>query len=223
MKRLCFRRQESLFKQISILGVHLANQLVIGLCGGIASGKSTVAQFFFRLGAKIVDADRIGHEVLRSESVKSQILQIWGEKVFNDGEVDRKALAKIVFDDADSRQLAQLEAVTHPSIRQRIEVEIRDAIKQKELAIVLDVPLLFEADWDKVCDKIVFVDTNDEIRKQRAMSRGWSEESWRLREQKQLSVAQKKERSSDIVDASTSKEAIFQQLKSLWKDWGLKT
>ena len=101
--------------------------LVIGLSGGIASGKSAVARLFSDFGARLVNADRIGHEVLHLDDVKSQIFEIWGEEVFKDGEVDRKALAKIVFDQADPRQLPKLEAITHPLIRQQIEREIDEA------------------------------------------------------------------------------------------------
>lgn len=169
-----------------------------------------------------MDADRIGHEVLFLDSVKTQILQIWGEEVFKDGEVNRKALAKIVFDPTNQGQLTKLEAITHPLIRQQIEREISKASNADVQAIVLDVPLLFEAEWHQVCDKIVFVDTKDEVRQQRVLSRGWTIENWRLRESNQLSIVEKQDRSTDLVDGSGSMEEMNKQLISLWSSWGLK-
>ena len=216
-----FRRQ-TLFEHIHPWCNSLEKPFIIGLTGGIASGKSSVAQLFSRLGARIVDADRIGHEILREESVKQQIMEHWGETVFSEGDVNRQALAQIVFDQAGKREsLTKLEEITHPVISRRILDEIEEATNDGFSTIVLDVPLLFENNWDEICDRVVFVDVKDEIRLERALARGWSKENWQTRENEQLSVVEKKRRSSNVVDGSENIEVTFQQVKSLWSEWKL--
>ena len=167
--------------------------VTIGLTGGIASGKSTVATMFSRLGASVLDADRFGHEVLNEEDVKKQIIVTWGNGVFDNGEVDRKALAKIVFDPvAGQKQLTKLEEITHPKIKARILTEIQAAKIGNVIAVVLDAPLLFEAGWDEICDELVFVKTTRELRLARVKKRGWSEDELLKREQRQMDVFQKR-------------------------------
>ncbi len=199
----------------------MGRPLIVGLAGGVASGKSTVAGFFRQLGASVIQADRLGHEVLREEQIKNQIRAIWGEKVFEAGEINRSALATVVFDPAKSQDaLTQLERITHPRIRERIWAEIDASKLASDLAIVLDVPLLFEAGWDEVCDKIVFVNVDSEIRRSRALARGWSEQHWEMRESRQISIAEKKRGSDVVVDNSGDSDATFRQIKLLWTNWG---
>lgn len=199
-----------------------ADPVIIGLTGGIASGKSAVAELLERLGSKVIDADRISHEILENEKVKRQIREIWGEKVFDGGDVNRSLLARIVFDPADNReQLTRLEDITHPRIRSRILDEIESASDSRYTAIVLDVPLLFESGWDDVCDQTIFVDACDSVREKRALARGWTRQEWLDRESQQMPIVDKKRKSSSIIDNSTDLETTFQQIKSLWIRWGL--
>ena len=118
--------------------------LVIGIAGGIASGKSSVADCFERLGAVVLSADKIGHRVLDQLDVKEKILENWGGEVFNEGQVDRAALGRAVFGSADAEhQLAKLEQITHPMIGQRI-VERLAALESSGVpAVVLDAPVMF--------------------------------------------------------------------------------
>src|SRR6185437_13418712 len=106
---------------------------LIGLLGGVASGKSTVAELFRQLGAEVLDADRVGHEVLRMPAVRAAVGGRWGKDVIGpDGEVDRPALAKIVFapPPAGPRQLAELERITHPEIRRRLKTEVDEMARR---------------------------------------------------------------------------------------------
>ena len=99
---------------------------LIGLLGGVASGKSMVAEMFRRLGAEVLDADRVGHEVLRMPAVRAAVGGRWGKDVIGpDGEVNRPALAKIVFAPPPDgpRELAELERITHPEIRRRLQAK----------------------------------------------------------------------------------------------------
>src|SRR5262245_40039116 len=100
---------------------------IVGLLGGIGSGKSTVAEMFRQLGAAVLDADKTGHEVLRQPAIRAAIGGRWGQAVIGpDGEIDRKALAKIVFAPPPEgpRELAELERITHPEIRNRLKTKV---------------------------------------------------------------------------------------------------
>ncbi len=151
------------------------SMLVIGLTGGIASGKSFVAKCFEQLGAEILDADKIGHEVLDLPDVVSQIQATWPQVEIINQRIDRKSLAQVVFEmGIDRRRLNRLEAITHPLIKTRIEGRLTELRDNRNVAAVLDVPLLFEAGWESMCDKIVFVDVDLQIRIARAFqTRGW--------------------------------------------------
>jgi len=196
--------------------------LVIGIAGGIACGKSSAAGEFQRLGAEVLDADRAGHRVLREPSVLEAIRNQWGESVISDGQVDRKALAAIVFSESGQDDLTRLEALTHPRIGQLLKVKISQ-LKSKDIpAVVLDAPVMFKAGWNELCDKIVFVDVPLEIRQKRALaSRGWTSEELALREQKQTPLAVKREKSSDIIDNSGTPKQLVEQVRQLWLRWGL--
>ena len=195
---------------------------MIGLSGGIASGKSTVAQMFARLGAIVLDADRMGHEVLKEDQIKLQVRQIFGDDPFEGNTISRQRLARIVFDPADSgEKLATLEKLTHPVIRARILEQLEKHAKRGAIAIVLDAPLLFKAGWDNLCDKLVFVDCRERDRIQRTTSRGWTVEEFRERERQQTPILEKRNRSSDVVDNSGSEDRTFLQVQQLWESWQL--
>jgi dephospho-CoA kinase len=198
--------------------------LVIGLAGGIASGKSLVASQFQSLGAVVLDADAIGHDVLRDPDVKRLIRQEWGESVFDDGEVSRRAMAEIVFRaEADgARQLKILEQITHPRIGEILTRRLSNLKTIGEThATVLDAPVMFEAGWDRICDKTVFVDAPPEQRIRRARARGWTDSQFYQREARQLPNEIKRAKCSDYVDNSTSIEATFAQVMDLWRRWEL--
>ena len=196
--------------------------LVIGLAGGIASGKSLVARYFSDLGAEVIDADRIGHEVLNDAGVQEQVLATWGDHLFEAGEINRSALSRIVFDaDSGETELKKLEAITHPVINQRINTEIQEKRERGVLAVVLDAPVMFKAGWHEVCDKIVFVDTPLPIRKQRTLDRGWPADELERREAQQLSLVEKKASSADTIDNSKEQQRTFADVKRLWQQWRL--
>ena len=196
--------------------------LVIGIAGGIACGKSSVAECFQRLGATVLNADQIGHQVLYEPSVRQQIRENWGESIFVNGEVDRSALGRIVFDPlrGDS-ELAKLEQITHPLIGQRISDALSHLEQENLPAVVLDAPVMFKAGWDRLCDKIVFVHAEEAIRQQRVAERGWLPEELKRREVRQVSIATKRSRATDVIDNSLSIEETFLQIEALWHRWRL--
>ena len=154
---------------------------VIGLVGRIAAGKSTVARAFERHGAAIIDADRIAHAVLTEPAVIGEIVARFGTGVLGEGgAVNRPALAREVFGPtpAHDQALRDLEGIVHPRIRGVIEARLPDAGdlpagKQDGGLVVLDVPLLMQAGWDRRCDRIVEVACDEPTRQQRLDARGW--------------------------------------------------
>jgi len=194
--------------------------IVIGIVGGIASGKSFVSNVFERKGALRVDADRIGHQVLMETETKKLIKDTWGDCVFDDvGNIDRQKLAEIVFR-PDSNQLVQLEQITHPKINTRLR-DILDESRENYPAAILDAPVLLKAGWNKFCQRILYVDCPKAIRLQRAMQRGWTEEMFNSREASQIDLELKKSISTDTIRGTDSLEEIECQVNDFWQRWGL--
>ncbi|HOM15750.1 MAG TPA: dephospho-CoA kinase [Thermoguttaceae bacterium] len=193
---------------------------IIGLLGGVASGKSVVAQELAQLGACILDADQAGHQVLQMPHVQEAIRTRWGQEVFGpDGQVDRARLAQRVF--ADSAQAVQdrryLEEITHPEIGQLLRCQAQTLAETGCPAAVLDAPLLLEVGWDRWCDKLVFVDAPLEVRQTRALARGWTLEQFAAREAAQWPVEQKRLRADIIIDNSGSLEKTHMQVLRFWQ------
>jgi dephospho-CoA kinase len=193
---------------------------VIGLLGGIASGKSLVAQQLESLGAGILDGDRTGHEVLELPEVRQQIRQRWGERVMNaEGRIDRSAVASIVFAPTPDapRELNFLEQLTHPKIGQLLRKRAADmAASGRYRALVLDAPVMLEAGWHTICDRIVFVDAPRDTRLARAATRGWSEAVFTSREKAQESLDVKRRQADIIIDNSRSAEFTREQVERFW-------
>jgi dephospho-CoA kinase len=193
---------------------------IIGLLGGIGSGKSTVAELFRRLGAAVLDADKAGHEVLRMPAIRAAVGGRWGQEVVGpDGEIDRKALAKIVFAAPPDgpRELAVLERITHPEIRRRLRAEIDELASRGTQIAILDAPVLLKADWDAFCDAIVFIDAPIEQRRARAAARGWSADEFARREASQEPVEEKRRLANFVVDNAGDFGYIGSQVERLWQ------
>jgi dephospho-CoA kinase len=194
--------------------------VTIGIVGGIASGKTAVAECFERLGAEVLQADRLGHEVLRDPIIRQAIHERWGKRVFDEqGEVDRAAIAQIVFGPPPDGpiQRAFLEQLTHPRITQRAEQRIAELAQSGAAkAVVLDAPLLMEAGWDKFCDTIVGVTAPRRERLRRAHQRGWTEADFVAREAAQESLDEKLKRADWVIDNSRSPDDTFRQVQEFW-------
>lgn len=194
--------------------------VVIGICGGVASGKSLVARELERLGAVIVDADRLGHETLENPEVKEAIRHRWGASVFNaDGQVDRPAVAAIVFGPPPDgpTELRFLEQVTHPLIGRKLRERMQQLEQQQVPAVVLDAPVMFRAGWDKHCDYILFVDASRQERLNRARQRGWTESQLQAREAAQESLEWKQQRATHVIDNSGTPAQTAFQIQRFWR------
>ena len=173
---------------------------VIGLLGGIGSGKSTVARAFAQLGCGIVDADALARAALQSDAVRQTLVEWWGSAVLDQaGAVDRAAVARIIFEAPSQKH--RLEALIHPRVREgraRLHARFHDdpAIR----AIVEDCPLLLETGLDKECDVLVFVEASQVTRLARVMnSRGWSESELLRREKNQMPLDRKRAVANYVV------------------------
>jgi dephospho-CoA kinase len=205
---------------------------ILGISGGIASGKSQVTRILESHGAKIIHADRIGHDVLQLPHVQIALTELFGNSILTTHDpanlsppsIDRKQLAKLVFgnsDQATSRR-KQLEALTHPLIRQRIREEIDAAVAENIVDwIVLDIPLLHESSWDKSCDVVWFIDADDSIRLERALQRGWSESDFRLREASQWPVERKRANANLVILNNGSLDSLTSAVEDALKQSSL--
>ncbi len=199
--------------------------VLVGLVGGVASGKSTVARRLATHGAIVIDADRWAHEALEEETVRQAVRERFGASVFDEsGRVIRSALARQVFSDEGGK--AALEALIHPHVRTRIEgrlEELRSEVtagrRAAPVMVVLDVPLLLETPWADRCDHIVFVETSAEQRSERAQrERGWSATEVAQREKFQKPVNAKRRRSDYVIDNSNSLERTDLQVDELYRE-----
>ncbi len=171
---------------------------IIGLAGGIGSGKTEVARILDGLGCVVADADAIARQALREPEVRDTLVGWWGDDVLGaDGEIDRAAVASIAFGDPHERR--RLEALVHPRVAARSR-ELFDAAPPEAPALVIDAPLLFETGLDSECDAVVFVDADEAIRRERVVgSRGWEAAEIARREESQLPLDQKRARADYIL------------------------
>ncbi len=195
--------------------------LVIGIAGGVASGKTLVAKQLENLGAVVVDADCVAHEVLEEAEVREAIGERWGEAVFDaGGRVDRAAIARRVFAPPPDgpTELEYLESLSHPRIRRLLEERMAELAAANTPAAVLDAAVMFKAGWDRQCDKIIFVEAPRQVRLERAIRRGWTEEEFERREAAQESLEVKRDRSDVVLDNSGTAELLEAQVSEFWHD-----
>ena len=201
--------------------------IIIGLIGRIGAGKSTVARRFAVHGGHVIDADRIAHQVLEEPAVIQQIAARFGADVLDaDGRIRRRAVADRVFGPTPdhARALEWLEAIVHPLVRQRIAAELaavraREGGHDGDAVVVLDVPLLVQAGWADLCNRLVVVTCADEIRRQRLAARHWSRAEQEAREaawNRKYAASGLPEGKISTVDASGDLAYTMQQVDLIW-------
>jgi dephospho-CoA kinase len=201
----------------------MPGKLVVGLIGGIGSGKSRVASLLAEQGARVIAADAFGHEALRQPDIKRRAVERWGRELLDErGEIDRRRLGGIVF--ASPQQRRALETLVFPWIERRIAEEIEAAQRDPQVRlIVLDAAIMLETGWNRVCDRLVFVDAPAELRRQRlAEQRGWGPKEVQAREDAQMALADKRRKADHVVDNSGSPEQLCVQIEDLLREWGLR-
>ncbi len=190
---------------------------IIGLLGGIASGKSTVAAQFASLGAAVIDADRIAKDLLHDPKVIQQIRGAFGEKVFDSaGNIDKQKLSDTVFNDPSS--VRTINSIIHPRVMEKTEMLIEQYQAEEGIvAVVLDIPLLMEVGWEKRCDKLVFVDCEEQIRLKRASKRQFFNENLlKKREKFQISLDKKKKISHYIINNNEDLSELTRQISEIF-------
>ena len=194
---------------------HSKSPPVIGLLGGVAAGKSLVAEQFAKMGCEVVDADRIAHELLREPQVRRAVRDRFGDGVLDaSGEVDRRLLAARAF--ANREDLEALEAIIHPETCRRAEKAVAEARRKAVPAVILDAPLILEKGLDRLCDYMVYVSAPAKVRRSRAgQARGWDPSETARREATQVSLKTKQNRADYTVDNSTSPEHTFEQIRTI--------
>jgi dephospho-CoA kinase len=187
---------------------------VIGLSGGIGSGKSTVGRLFGELGCAVFNADALAHEVIEEPEVRAELRAWLGAGVFNpDGSVNRKVVGGRVFSDEGARR--RLNGLIHPRVLLRRDVLMREAMAEPLVkAIVWDTPLLFETGLEGECDVLVFVKALPELRLRRVQaSRGWDAAELARREKMQLPLDKKREKADYCIENSGEVNASLSQVQ----------
>ncbi|MFS0561046.1 dephospho-CoA kinase [Terribacillus sp. 179-K 1B1 HS] len=195
--------------------------IVIGLTGGIASGKSTVSELFREYDIPVIDADVVAREVVEpGEPALAAIVEAFGAEILlPDGTLDRPKLGSIIFPDPGKRET--LNGIVHPVVRERMTAE-RDRLKPLHPAVVLDIPLLFEGNQLHLVDKVVVVSVDFEVQLERLMHRNNLTEQEALdRIASQMPLADKVARADAIIDNNGSKEDTKKQLKQLLTSWNI--
>ncbi len=191
--------------------------LVIGLTGGIGTGKSEVASLLQSFGAEVINADQVGHEAYtpNSESWR-EVVNTFGEEILQpDGQIDRGRLGAIVF--SNPQQLDKLNAIMHPRMARMVGDKI-EVLRDKGVpAVVVEAAVLFEAGWDSLVDEVWTTDSPVELVIERLQARnGMSEEEVRRRINSQMDRVERIERSDLVVDNSGDVVGLGETVKALW-------
>jgi dephospho-CoA kinase len=196
--------------------------LIIGLTGGIASGKSTVSNMLKELGITIIDADVEARlAVQKGEPAFVQIVEAFGREILQpDGEIDRQKLGSIIFHQSEKRLL--LNNIVHPEVRKRMKGQIEIAETNGEEVVVLDIPLLFESKLTYMVEKTVLVYVDENIQLQRLMERNnLSQQEAVARIHSQMPLSEKVSLADAVIDNNRSIQDTKQQLLTILKNWGI--
>lgn len=193
---------------------------VLGVTGGIATGKSVVAGFFRELGAAVVDADRLAHEVTEpGQPALEEIVRAFGPGVLTaDGRLDRAALGRLVFADADARR--RLEAIVHPRVRERLREAVERLKEAGPPLIVLEIPLLFETGEAllPLIDRVLVVTAPEAVQLRRLQERNrLSEAEARARMTAQMPLSEKVRRADYVVENGGALEETRRQVVRVWE------
>lgn len=184
--------------------------MILGITGGIATGKSTVAEFFREKKIPVICADNIAREITESQVILDEISVEFGKGMVVDGKLDRKKMREYVF--IDVNRVKKLNEITHPPIIEKIKEEINRNIENPIL--VVDIPLLFEGNYEFLVEKILLITCRKEIQLLRVQNRdSVSLESAQNIISKQMSLDEKEKKSDFIIENNGTKEELYQELE----------
>ncbi len=191
--------------------------LNVGLTGNIGSGKSTVARLLEARGAAIIDADALAREATGDREVLARIAERFGTGVIQGGQLDRPALAAIVF--ADEGKRLQLNALIHPWVRREAQNLLGQYRARGAKVVVQDIPLLFEGSLQDGFDKVLVVTAPLAVRMERARLRsGLDPDEFRKRDAAQWPLERKAELADFVLDNSGTEEQLEEQVERIWRE-----
>ena len=194
--------------------------LVVGLTGGIASGKSTVANMFKEMGIEVIDADIEARKAVEiGEAAYEQIVTYFGEGILNDDHtINRSKLAEIIFNDSVKRQ--KLNEIVHPDVRRRMNEKKEATILRGDQVVVLDIPLLFESGLKHMVDVVLLVYVEKDVQLQRLMDRNLLTKQEALaRIQSQMPIEDKRKLADKVINNNGTIDDTKKQLIELLADW----
>ncbi len=187
---------------------------VVGLTGGIGSGKSLAAQFFSQLGAIVIDADQLARSVIeRGSEGFDEVLLRFGDTVLKNGDIDRVALGQIIFENPQAKK--DLEAIIHPRIRTEFEEAV--ASLNPGQILVYEIPLLVETNAVERFDFIITVESKAELRKERLRARGMFHSDIEKRMASQATEAQRREIADCVITNDASEDELLRQVENVWE------
>lgn len=190
---------------------------IIGITGGIGSGKSFVAKLFASFDCVVANADDNAKTVLNKPETQAVLSEWWGSEVISeDGQTNRSLIASIVFSDEEARK--KLESLIHPVVRQMQNEQFAQA-PQSTKALIIDAPLLLETDLHTLCSVVVFVQASDEIRLRRVKeTRGWDENELHRREEAQLPLDKKADSADYVIINESDQSSVMTQIQQILDD-----
>ncbi|HEY6876362.1 MAG TPA: dephospho-CoA kinase [Candidatus Dormibacteraeota bacterium] len=189
---------------------------VIGLTGGVGSGKSTVAEMFRELGATVIDADEAAHAVYAPGTQGfDAVVREFGDEYVRDGAIDRRRLGTLVFNDASA--LSRLNAIVHPLVREWMAARTVEAFDAGAEIVIQDVPLLFENDLEGLFSSVVLVYTPADVQLERLVEgRGLPRDRAESMIAAQMSIDEKRRRAHHVIDNSGTVDETRRQVEEIW-------
>ena len=192
--------------------------IVIGLTGGFGSGKSTVSRILQGLGARVLDADKVGHQLYQPGTpVWKEVVAAFGPGIVQaNGEIDRKKLGEVVFKDHEA--LKRLNAIMHPRMFEAMKETLEGWRREGVKVAVLEAAILFEANWTPLVDQVWVTRASEEkVAERLGRDKGLSPAQVRSRLASQMSVEEKAKRAQVVIDNSGPLEQVKKQVEGLWQ------
>lgn len=193
--------------------------IVIGLTGGIASGKSAVSQMLSELGAVVIDADKVGHDAFCPDTdAWREVVSTFGQGVLGrDREIDRSKLAAIVFGDPEA--LERLNLVMHPKMRQIVERRIEALRREGAEVVVLEAALLIEANWTDLVDQVwVTIASEETVIGRLCSQKGFNEEQARARIRSQMPLVERSRFADVVIENDSDLDSLRRRVERLWQE-----
>jgi len=187
---------------------------VIALTGGIGAGKSTVAQFFSELGAVVVDADQLARIAIeRGSEGFDEVVTTFGQSIISNGDIDRKALAAIVFNDPQAR--VDLEAIIHPRVQKLFAQAVAES--DQSVPMIYEIPLLVETDAARKFDFVITVEADEDLRISRLLSRGMFISDIKARLANQAPAEKRTAIADAVIRNDGDDDHLLRQVENLWE------